>query len=206
MIDFRDLLNLVCLGLSMISKGPQILGQLRRGSSEGIATLSLILETISLSITFSYFAANDYPLGDFMEYPFLIGQNLILFGLLAYYESVVFHRAFAYLCVYLSLVYVLSQKVAPIAILSYLSSIVIPMTSMSKIAQIRTIVRTKRGDLVSRVPWAVFASTSAVRFYTVLTSSGDKLLLCQYTVSVTLNILVIIVALAYTPRVRSKSD
>lgn len=209
MADFRDMLNLMCLGLSMISKGPQILGQFRRGSSEGIATLSLALETISLSITFSYFSAHGYPLTDFMEYPLLIGQNFILFALLAYYESVLLSRVFFSLGIYSSVVYALSQKLAPTAILGYLSSMVIPMTSMSKLAQIRTIVRTKRGDLVSRLPWAVFASTSAARFYTVLTSSGDKLLLCQYTISVILNILVIIFAWVYTsnePTLRSKSD
>ena len=38
---------------------------------------------------------------------------------------------------------------------------VMPISSMGKLAQIRDILRTKRGDLVSRVPYFVFAATSS---------------------------------------------
>ena len=44
---------------------------------------------------------------------------------------------------------------------------------MSKITQIVDIVKTGRGDLVSRTPWLVFAATSAARFYTVLVETAD---------------------------------
>ena len=44
---------------------------------------------------------------------------------------------------------------------------------MSKVTQIVEIVRTGRGDLVSRTPWLVFAATSAARFYTVLVETAD---------------------------------
>ena len=44
---------------------------------------------------------------------------------------------------------------------------------MSKITQIADIVKTGRGDLVSRTPWLVFAATSAARFYTVLVETAD---------------------------------
>lgn len=86
----------------------------------------------------------------------------------------------------------------------------------------RAIYRTKRGDLVSKVPWLVYAATSAgnahyliakivmtvqpyrsfsVRIITVMIETGDALLLAQYSISVFLNLCVILVACKYTPEV-----
>eukprot|EP00095_Tigriopus_kingsejongensis_P010544 maker-scaffold349_size200065-snap-gene-1.24 protein:Tk10544 transcript:maker-scaffold349_size200065-snap-gene-1.24-mRNA-1 annotation:"hypothetical protein" len=44
------------------------------------------------------------------------------------------------------------------------------------------------------------------RFYTVLVVSGDLLLLLQYSVSVILNTMVLLVAIAYTPQTSLKRD
>ena len=52
-------------------------------------------------------------------------------------------------------------------------SLALPVSSLSKVTQIVEIVRTGRGDLVSRTPWLVFAATSAARFYTVLVETAD---------------------------------
>ena len=57
--------------------------------------------------------------------------------------------------------------------LFFLQSLALPVSSMSKITQIADIVKTGRGDLVSRTPWLVFAATSAARFYTVLVETAD---------------------------------
>ena len=54
-----------------------------------------------------------------------------------------------------------------------MQSLALPVSSMSKITQIADIVKTGRGDLVSRTPWLVFAATSAARFYTVLVETAD---------------------------------
>ena len=54
-----------------------------------------------------------------------------------------------------------------------MQSLALPVSSMSKITQIVEIVKTGRGDLVSRTPWLVFAATSAARFYTVLVETAD---------------------------------
>ena len=52
-------------------------------------------------------------------------------------------------------------------------SLALPVSSMSKIAQIASIVRGGRGDLVSRAPWLMLATVSAARFYTVLVEAPD---------------------------------
>ena len=56
---------------------------------------------------------------------------------------------------------------------SFFQSLALPVSSLSKVTQIVEIVRTGRGDLVSRTPWLVFAATSAARFYTVLVETAD---------------------------------
>ena len=52
-------------------------------------------------------------------------------------------------------------------------SLALPVSSMSKITQITSIVRSGRGDLVSRAPWIMLATVSAARFYTVLVEAPD---------------------------------
>ena len=52
-------------------------------------------------------------------------------------------------------------------------SLALPVSSMSKITQIASIVRSGRGDLVSRAPWIMLATVSAARFYTVFVEAPD---------------------------------
>lgn len=87
---------------------------------------------------------------------------------------------------------------------------------MSKVAQIYDIYRTKRGELVSLVPWAVYAFTSlgeisrllsqkarstvrpsTARVYTVYVETADAILLTQYVVSTLLNTGVMVAAVTF---------
>ena len=74
-----------------------------------------------MSITYSYFTANGYPRSDFLEYPFLIGQDLVLFMIYAHYRQSppIFTLVVAVL--YFSTVYCLANKIIPLFILGYLT-------------------------------------------------------------------------------------
>jgi len=201
----RALLNLMCVSLSMVCKVPQLRFHINSRSTQGLSRSSLLLETFAMSVTFSYFSANGYPAADYLEYPLLLAQNVALFAMAFYFDSAPAAVMAAAAVSYFAPLYLLSQGLLGPSVVQLAASLALPVSSMSKITQIVDIVKTGRGDLVSRTPWLVFAATSAARFYTVLVETADTMLLLTYTNSVVLNLLVVAVAVAYTADATDKS-
>ena len=121
-------------------------------------------------------------------------QNVALFAMSFYFDSASAAVMAAAAVGYFAPVYLLGQgilgpsivQIAAVGICDsakigshgrifsfFFQSLALPVSSMSKVTQIVEIVRTGRGDLVSRTPWLVFAATSAARFYTVLVETAD---------------------------------
>jgi len=200
----RALLNLMCVSLSMVCKVPQLRFHINSRSTQGLSRSSLLLETFAMSVTFSYFSANGYPAADYLEYPLLLAQNVALFAMAFYFDSASVAVMAAAAVGYFAPVYLLSQGILGPSIVQLAASLALPVSSLSKVTQIVEIVRTGRGDLVSRTPWIVFAATSAARFYTVLVETADTMLLLTYTNSVVLNLLVVAVAVYYTTDARER--
>ena len=76
----------------------------------------------SNSITFSYFCAGGYPAFDYLEYPFLMGQNMVLLLLLAHYKGTdVLKSGLFPLAVYAAAVSILASNRAPESVLQLLN-------------------------------------------------------------------------------------
>ena len=100
---FKQCLNVICVGLSGFAKVPQIRNAHRLKTTQGLSFLNLSLELFwwvnfvpifsallkndiislrfSWSISFSYFVFHGYPFTNFMEYPLLLIQQVILISM-----------------------------------------------------------------------------------------------------------------------------
>lgn len=74
-----------------------------------------------------------------------------------------------------------------------------PLSIFGKLVYIRAIVQSQRGDLIARLPWFLNGTTSLVRIVTVMMEGGDPNILVGLFFSVTLNYLIIAIAVYYTP-------
>ena len=78
---------------------------------QGLSRFSLLLETLALSVTFSYFSANGYPAADYLEYPLLLAQNVALFAMAFYFDSTPAAVMAAAAVAYFAPLYLLSQGI-----------------------------------------------------------------------------------------------
>lgn len=77
----------------------------------------------STSTTFCYFVANNYPKADYLEYPFLLFQSLILFSLVAYYRSYPALKCVGVFILYILLVYGFAHQILPYMLLQLMATV-----------------------------------------------------------------------------------
>merc|ERR1711974_589919 len=102
----------------------------------------------------------------------------------------------------------MATGVVPATVLATLVSLNIPIGMSGKLAQIANIVQTQRGDAVALGTWIMLGSSSACRIYTVLLETADPVLITNFSISVLMNIAVIVTAKIYTydPDKRKKAE
>merc|ERR1739848_788944 len=137
----------------------------------------------------SYFVFHGYAYTDFLEYPLLITQQLILVSMHLKFNRII-----------VSPIAILAMILGPQWFLQILISINPPISAVGKLSQIYEIYKTSRGDLVSKLPFLTNAFTSTARLITIWMETQDLNLYISFGSSVILNLGVVWSALVFTPK------
>eukprot|EP01084_Bolivina_argentea_P072661 131928_1 len=82
------LLGYLIIGGSFGLKIPQILKIMSAKSGEGISVIALAIESLGFLITTAYFYRQGYPASTYGESPIIFVQNMIIFIMIFYYNSI----------------------------------------------------------------------------------------------------------------------
>jgi len=189
--------DVTTVGLCVICKIPQIMTIMKSRSVEGLSATSLLLELLTYAISLSYNWMKGYPLGSYMEDPFLCIQTLIVLLIVYYYQSQLDVTKYGMIGGGAALFYALALGFPHPAVLPVLLTATLPMKVFSKFLQIKEIWIRKSAGSISLVSWGINVYTCLTRIITTAMVTGDMTLLLKHSISVTLNSVVIAEALYY---------
>lgn len=210
------LLTLTSSSLSFFLKLPQIASIIKSSSVEGINRISLLIELWNFMTSVSYSAYFDYPRSLYLEYSGLILQSLIIFGLVIKYSSngkkspsekqasSSFPNNSLMILLLISMT-ILHSLIAfqffehwiPTAVI--LTSL--PSGSLSRIIQIRQIIKTRNPGSLSALTWFLAAIATGCRFTTNILTVADSLLLFRLGSATLLNISLSVSIICYRAKI-----
>jgi len=135
--------------------------------------------------------SNEYALMSYLEYPFLVVQDVLLLGIVLYYSNQLGLSSLAAFGVYSSIIYAFLSGMVPMSVVITLMSLSTPVAAMSKIAQLRSLHQSQNSDSVSLLTWSIAVYTTITRIFTTVSQSIDIPLLTNYSVSLILNMTII---------------
>lgn len=201
--QIKAVLNTACIAMCGISKFPQIKTNLQAKSVEGLSITGLFIDVLSYTISVRYMVTNGYAWMDFLEYPMVMAQMVFLISLALVYKKPTVKDIAAAVGAFILFFYAISGRSVTFpgpVLLKLALNASTPLSIFGKMVYIRAIVTSKRGDLIARLPWFLNGTTSLLRCVTVLMETGDLNILVGYFFSVTLNYLIIAIAVYYTPK------
>jgi len=199
----KAVLNTACIFMCGISKFPQIKTNLQAKSVEGLSITALFIDVLSYTISVRYMVTNGYAWMDFLEYPMVMAQMVFLISLALVYKKPTVKDVGAAVGAFLLFAFAISSREVTFpgpVLLKLALNASTPLSIFGKLVYIRAIVTSKRGDLIARLSFFLNGTTSLVRCVTVMMETGDPNILIGYFFSVTLNYLIIAVAIYYTPK------
>ncbi|KAK4004484.1 solute carrier family 66 member 3 [Daphnia magna] len=199
MVELYSLLitfaNISTIVLCIVLKIPQIISLVGSKNTTGLSLPGTLLELTSFTIGLCYSVSSGYALSSYLEYPFLVGQDLLLLALVLHYSKQISPTWFAILGAYAAVVYALTTGLFPNGLLITLMSLCTPISAASKLAQLRTMHVSQNSKSVSVLTWSIAAYTCITRIFTTLDRGFDAPLLANYSVSLILNLAIISLAL-----------
>ncbi|XP_046634194.1 solute carrier family 66 member 3-like [Daphnia pulicaria] len=187
--------NISTIVLCIVLKVPQIISLVKSKSTTGLSLPGTLLELTSFTIGLCYSVSSGYALSSYLEYPFLVGQDLLLLALVLHYSNQIGTKWFAAFGAYSAVVYALTSGMFPGALLVTLMSLCTPISAASKLAQLRTMHASQNSESVSVLTWSIAVYTCVTRIFTTLDRGFDAPLLANYSVSLILNLAIIFLAL-----------
>jgi mannose-P-dolichol utilization defect protein 1 len=183
---------------SMVYKLPQILKIQNNQSAKGVAILGVILELISVTISFAYNYSKGYPFMTFGESAFVAIFNLLIIAQILSFEHGGFGlQGLGGFAIYGAALYALLTGIVPPSVLQILQGCVTPIVIASRLPQIWESYRTKSTGQLSFITWGLNLGGSLARIFTTIQEVDDPLVLVGYLVGATLNIIIIAQMLLY---------
>jgi len=189
--------NVSTISLCMVCKLPQIRAVVSSGSAKGLSLQSVMVELLGYTIVLGYNVVQGYPLASFMEYVFLVVQDIFLLIVILHFVGVLDTMKLGLVGLYIAMFYGFTQGIPHANVLPILMKFATPCSASSKILQLRAIWETKNSETVSVTTWLIAAYTCVSRITTNLLLTGDVPLLINYGIGLILNIMVISSALYF---------
>ena len=155
------------------------------------------METGAYLIGFSYGYTHGYHFSIYAESGLLAIQNAIIIFLVIYYDKRWTLENLTVTLVSLTFITTSYFQLVPHFLLSLLLSLTLPLSAISKLAQISTIYQIKSKGNVSVLTWSLATYGCLARLYTVYVEVGDMQILFNFLVSFILNTGVVIACLYY---------
>lgn len=193
----------IILGAVLV-KLPQIMKIVSAGSGKGISLVAVMCELFAISATTTYGFAMSFPFSAYGEGLFLtIQTSLIAFLILFFGGNAV--GAVMFGALYTGIMGYLLSGLCPIAVLSALQSINIPIVILSKMLQAVTNYRNGGTGQLSAVTVFLLFAGSLARVFTSIHETGDNLVIVTFIVSTVFNGLIFAQILYYWNS-KSKKD
>merc|ERR1712093_22120 len=177
---------------SLVYKLPQILKVQNSRSAKGLAMLGVLLELLSVTISFSYSYSKGFPFMTYGESVFVAGANLLIIcQILSFEHGGVGFQGLAGIALYGAAVYALLGGFVPFSALQIMQGCVTPIVIASRLPQIWESYKNKSTGQLSFITWFLNFGGSLARIFTTLQEIDDPLVLIGYIVGASLNAIII---------------
>jgi len=190
-------LSWTCVLACVVLKLPQVFAVVRSGSATGISTSGIMLEMWSFGAMLSYQFAMRFPMMQYVEYVFLMIQEIPLLFLVLRYNRSFNLTSFAYLAAFCAVNGAIAAGKTSSDFNTLLIQVNTPISAMSKIVQLASIIRAKSAGSVSVTTWSLAAYTCVARFITLRMESPDMPLLIMYVIAGVLNVAIVLACFYY---------
>ena len=194
-------LSLTSSSLSLVTKFPQILAIWSNKSVSGINRSSLLIEMWNFMLTISYSAHFAYPSHLYAEYAGLILQDLIILSFLiglSQQRTFPTNRHMLMIVAASALIHaIIAFRLVPSAVPLFIIISGLPSGIISRVVQIRQVVRNKDSGNLSATTWGLAFIMTSSRFMTNLLTVCDPILLFRVGSAMSLNLVLAIVILIY---------
>ncbi|XP_056642044.1 solute carrier family 66 member 3 [Diorhabda sublineata] len=194
---FSNFLSIITISICFILKIPQILTVLKVKSAKGISIMGLLMELTSYTIMMSYNFRSGYALLNYLEYPIILFQEIILIICVLHYKQIINLTSIIGSIIYLLIAAALLLGIVPLGLLSFLVPLCTPIGASSKVVQLYEILKMKNSESVSVVTWFISAFTNFTRVFTICIESMDLTLLLNFTINTFLSSSVMLAAYWY---------
>ncbi|KAF2354076.1 PQ-loop repeat [Trinorchestia longiramus] len=195
------LANVSTILLSSFNKVPQIASVVKARSFAGLSIYSVLLELTGYCITMSYFISYQYALPSYLEYPFLVAQDVCLVAAALYFGSQLGGLpVLGYAGVLVSLMIAMVSGLLADSAMALLVSSTTPISAGSKVVQLLAIIRSRSSEGISLAAWLISSYCCCTRLLTVYVETGDPALLVNFGISLLLNLGIVAATLHYAPR------
>ncbi|KAK9450742.1 uncharacterized protein V1518DRAFT_411590 [Limtongia smithiae] len=182
-------IGLAIVGLSAVIKVPQIMKLVQSRSVAGVSVSSVMLEALSYLAMLAYAVRVGFPFSTYGEQAFLFVQDIALIVLILIFSSrVIYAAAFVPLVLLASYQMIIAAPGPTLSALSVMQAASIPLSLMSKVPQIITIVKNKSTGQLSAVAVFAYLGGSLARVFTTIQEVDDKTILIGAVLGVILNI------------------
>ncbi|XP_076462687.1 solute carrier family 66 member 3-like [Babylonia areolata] len=197
MLILCNVLSATVILACLVLKVPQISAVVKQGSSKGLSLNSVLLELWSYSTMLTYHYAMSYPLPTYLEYAFLVPQDLVLLTVVLHSRGSLTTKTIPLFSLYAVVCYALAFRLVPDLVLTACISVVAPVSMSSKLLQILSMVSTKDAGTVSATTWALATFCTLARSITTLVQTGDMAVLLNFAVSFSLNVAMTTIIIFY---------
>lgn len=128
-----------------------------------------------------------YPLSTYIEYCFLVPQDIILLALVLKYTGKFSMNTVAMFVCYIAVCVAFAFRMVPDPFLTASIGFNAPVSIVSKLLQIMTLLRTRDAGNVSAVTWGMATYSTLSRSATTLFQTGDLAVLGSFAISFVLN-------------------
>lgn len=192
-----NVLSVITVSICFILKIPQILTVLKVQNAKGISIMGLLMELTSYTIMMSYNFRSGYALLNYLEYPIILVQEIVLIICVLHYKQMLHLTSIIGSIIYLLVAAALLLGIVPLGLLSFLVPICTPIGASSKVVQLYEILKTKNSESVSVTTWFISAFTNFTRVFTICIESMDLTLLLNFTINTFLSSSVMLAAYWY---------
>lgn len=190
-------LSFTVVGLCFFMKLPQVMALLFSKNTKGMNLGTNWMELGTYLIGFSYGYTHGYHISIYGDAGLLAFQSAIVIFLIIYYDKKWTLENAIHTLVSLSFIAAFYLRVLPHPFLSLLLSLTLPLSVVSKLAQISTIYKIKSKGNVSVLTWLLATYGCLARLFTVYVEVDDMQIMLNFLVSFVLNSLVVIMCLYY---------
>lgn len=175
---------------SIIVKAPQIFKFVKNKSCEGVSFVSQIQELASYSFALAYNYYKGFPFSTWGEIFFISIQLVAIVSIM-----MIFNKKKSsvpiFLTIWTALMAVLTSGNVPPSVLNFLYSCTIPLTSISRLMQIRSTFKLQSTGQLAFLTCLLNLLGSSARIFNVLQEVDDPLILISFISATTFNAIII---------------